>query len=165
MKTRLLTIFGTLAVLTVIAHFFEKPIMAQIRAALVQNVDEPGRNSLSMHTDTLGASASFTTPPGKKYVIEAFTIGCDVDATSYMTDVSLYTISDGVTIQTSAAPHLVQPNGSVSGHAVNSWRGSGFTRVYADPGSTISMRAFDPTQGLAERDCHFSIAGYTISNP
>jgi hypothetical protein len=166
MKTRLFTIFGTLAILLTIAHFFEKPILAQIRAALVQNVDEPGRNSLTLHADTAsGPFTSFTAPAGKIYVIEAFTISCDVDSTTYMTDLSLYTSSDGVQFQSSATPHLVQPNGSVSSHAVNSWRGSGLTRVYASAGSTISMRAFDATQGLGVRDCHFSISGYTVSAP
>ena len=44
MKSRLLTFAGCIAVLLALAKIYEKPLLAQVRAALVQNVDEPARN-------------------------------------------------------------------------------------------------------------------------
>lgn len=44
MKNRLLTFAGALGIITVLGHFYAKPLLAQVRAALVQNVDEKGRN-------------------------------------------------------------------------------------------------------------------------
>ena len=44
MKNKLLTLTGALALLTTFGHFFGKPLLVQVRAALVQNMDEPGRH-------------------------------------------------------------------------------------------------------------------------
>ena len=44
MKKAVLAIGGLLVGLGVLGHFFAKPLLAQVRAALIQNVDEPGRN-------------------------------------------------------------------------------------------------------------------------
>jgi hypothetical protein len=44
MKNKLITLAATAALLAVLGHFYAKPLMAQVRAALTQNIDEPGRN-------------------------------------------------------------------------------------------------------------------------
>ncbi len=44
MKTKLLTFAGAVALLAVLGHFYAVPLMAQVRAALVKNQDERGRN-------------------------------------------------------------------------------------------------------------------------
>jgi len=43
MKNKLLTLAGTLATLAVLGHFYAKPLLAQVRAALVQDRDQPAR--------------------------------------------------------------------------------------------------------------------------
>jgi hypothetical protein len=43
MKNRLLTFAGTLALLAVLGRFYAVPVLAQVRAALVKNIDERGR--------------------------------------------------------------------------------------------------------------------------
>ena len=43
MKSRLLTFGAVLALLAALGSFYAKPLMAQVRAALVANVDEPAR--------------------------------------------------------------------------------------------------------------------------
>jgi hypothetical protein len=43
MRNRLLTFAGLLALLAVIGKFYATPLMAQVRAALVKNIDEKGR--------------------------------------------------------------------------------------------------------------------------
>src|ERR1700757_351238 len=44
MMKKVWAIVVALAALSVLTHFFGKPVLASVRAALVQNVDEPGRN-------------------------------------------------------------------------------------------------------------------------
>ncbi len=44
MKKTLLGLAISVITLGTFGHFFAKPLLAQVRAALVQNVDEPGRN-------------------------------------------------------------------------------------------------------------------------
>src|SRR5262245_25873570 len=44
MKSRLFAMAGALMLLMLLGRFFAKPLLAQVRAALVQSVDEPGRN-------------------------------------------------------------------------------------------------------------------------
>jgi len=43
MKNKLLTLAGALALLALLGHFYAKPLLAQVRAALISNIDEPGR--------------------------------------------------------------------------------------------------------------------------
>jgi len=43
MKHKLLTLAGALALLAVLVNYNAKPVLAQLRAALVKNIDEPGR--------------------------------------------------------------------------------------------------------------------------
>ncbi|HLK62575.1 MAG TPA: hypothetical protein VKU19_03990 [Bryobacteraceae bacterium] len=43
MKNRMLTLAGALALLTVLGKFYAVPAIAQIRAAVIKNIDEKGR--------------------------------------------------------------------------------------------------------------------------
>jgi hypothetical protein len=43
MKHRVIAFAGLLALLAVLGRFYATPLLAQVRAALVQNVDDPGR--------------------------------------------------------------------------------------------------------------------------
>ncbi len=49
MKNRLLTLAGALLLLAVLGKFYATPLMAQIRATLIQNRDEPARNLYEMY--------------------------------------------------------------------------------------------------------------------
>ena len=43
---------------------------AQVRAALTQNIDEPGRNTFALRNDVFtGGSTTFTVPAGKRLVL------------------------------------------------------------------------------------------------
>ena len=44
MKNRLLTFAGVLALLAVLGKFYATPLIAQVRAAVIKNIDEKGRN-------------------------------------------------------------------------------------------------------------------------
>jgi hypothetical protein len=88
MKNKLLTFAGALALLAVLGHFYAKPLLAQVRAALVQNVDEPGRNPIPLGYQAVTSSgANFSVPAGKRYVIEAFAANCFLDNASSLTAV------------------------------------------------------------------------------
>jgi hypothetical protein len=43
MKNKLLTLAGALALLTILGTHYAKPLLAQVRAAVVKNIDEPAR--------------------------------------------------------------------------------------------------------------------------
>jgi hypothetical protein len=74
MKNRLLALAGALLLLLTLGRFFAKPLLAQVRAALVQNVDEPGRNP---YQETRVATCGLnicdltfaTVPQGKRLVL------------------------------------------------------------------------------------------------
>jgi hypothetical protein len=52
MKNRLLTLAGALALLAVLGKFYAKPVLAQVRAALVTSIDEPARSPYQMVLDS-----------------------------------------------------------------------------------------------------------------
>src|SRR5215468_9758461 len=76
MKSRLFAMAGALMLLMLLGRFFAKPLLAQVRAALVQSVDEPGRNP-DQETKVAGCGLSHpecdltfaAVPPGKRLVL------------------------------------------------------------------------------------------------
>jgi hypothetical protein len=165
MKNRLLTLAGLLALLAVLGKFYAEPLFAQVRAALVQNVDEAGRNPFALRSNNV--NEVFHVPADKRYVIQTFSAECDVDNTGYLSQIRL-TVIKGGTIQFAAIPAIYQDqNFSAAGHPVSLWYGTGSTHLYADPATTISLEAssnFNQT-GAVVRDCEFSVSGYAINNP
>ena len=73
MKNRLLTFAGALALLAVLGKFYAPPLMAQVRAALVQDVDQPARAPFQA-TVTVNANnftnTAVSIPSGKRLVID-----------------------------------------------------------------------------------------------
>jgi hypothetical protein len=55
MKSKLWTIAGALVVIVVLGKFYGEPVVAQVRAALVKNVDEPGRIPFDMSAHFFGS--------------------------------------------------------------------------------------------------------------
>lgn len=88
MKQKLIA--GSLVLLTliVLGKIFEKPLLAQVRAALTQNIDEPGRNpyqeSFFSYQTNCAAASKFcnfnfsTVPVGKRLVITHVSAYVDV---------------------------------------------------------------------------------------
>jgi hypothetical protein len=86
LQNRLTLAFGTVLSLAVLGHFYSKPLMAQVRAALVQSVDEPGRNPFQdkeLFSCTVGSTfcnGDFTiVPAGKRLVVTS--VSAFVDST------------------------------------------------------------------------------------
>jgi hypothetical protein len=76
MKNKLFTLAGALTLFAVLGHFYAKPLMAQVRAALIKNLDERGRNPYSPTLVCVaiqggGCEADFpTVPAGMRLVVE-----------------------------------------------------------------------------------------------
>jgi hypothetical protein len=49
MKNKLLTTAGLLALLAVLGHSYAKPLLAQVTAVLIKNIDERGRTPYQQH--------------------------------------------------------------------------------------------------------------------
>jgi hypothetical protein len=78
MKNKLLISAIFVFTLAVVLHHYEKPVMAQVRAALVQNIDEPGRSpfTLALECSSSGNSnacfgtSSTAVPANKRFVVQ-----------------------------------------------------------------------------------------------
>jgi hypothetical protein len=76
MKNKTLQLAGVLALLAVIGKFYAVPAIAQVRAAIVQNRDEPARNfyssqlSCSINTSGYCVVDYPAVPTGKRLIIQ-----------------------------------------------------------------------------------------------
>ncbi|HEY1495192.1 MAG TPA: hypothetical protein VGF49_11655 [Candidatus Solibacter sp.] len=75
MRNRLWTLAATLALLAVLGKFYAKPLMAQVKAAIVQDRDSKARNIYQAVNNCFNVSnpcqVTFpAVPPGKRLIIE-----------------------------------------------------------------------------------------------
>jgi len=83
MKNRLLTFAGALALLAVMGKFYAEPLMAQVRATLVKNIDERGRNpytgSLACYSASTNSCSAFfpAVPANMELVVEHISMSVD----------------------------------------------------------------------------------------
>lgn len=73
MKSKLLTIAAGLLLLAVVGKFYAPPVLAQVRAALVQDVDQPARAPFQVTVNADIKNFTFTSvpiPSGKRLVID-----------------------------------------------------------------------------------------------
>ena len=98
MKSKLLTLAGVLALLAVLGHFYAKPLLAQVRAALVQNVDDPGRipyqasvlGTTGANCSIIGCTFAFApVPAGHRLVVQHVSMFIQPNANSVPAGVSL----------------------------------------------------------------------------
>jgi hypothetical protein len=75
MRNRLYLLAGAMILVVALGQFFAKPLLAQVRAALVQNVDEPGRSPYQESQFNFCPTGSVcdynfaAVPPGKRLVL------------------------------------------------------------------------------------------------
>lgn len=158
MKKKLLSLAGALAPLVLLGHFYAKPLLAQVRAALVQNVDEPGRNPITLfgiggasNLDINKYEANFTVPAGQRYVIQAFGGQCTVASGDAMTAIHLQLPDSALAV--APAVFLVG----------DQWSASATTHLYFDPGATVKWQAL--SNNLDFQSCTFFASGYSITLP
>ena len=161
MKSKWLIVVGAVLAVVVAAERYGRPVMAEVRAALVQNVDEPGRNPFAFSafiTQSQGpTTTTFSVPAGKRYVVQQFSAQCTLTPTSTPFVVTLQGTTNGTSVQAYAPSSLI---GSLFDLPV--FAGRGTTPLYADPGSSLTVGI--ATQ-VVVNDCSYSVSGYVINNP
>ena len=73
MKNRLITLAAALVLFAVVGRFYAKPVMAQVRAALVQDTDQPARAPFQVTVPVNVNNFVYTSvpiPAGKRLVID-----------------------------------------------------------------------------------------------
>jgi hypothetical protein len=87
MKNRLLTLAGALALLAVLGSYYAKPLLAQVRAALVQDRDSPARNVYQVLNSCFNVTnpcviAFSAVPAGKRLIIQQVSVLVTLPSTS-----------------------------------------------------------------------------------
>jgi len=157
MKNKLLTLAGTLAVLAVLGHFYAKPLLAQVRAALVQDVDNPARHPFYLELDaTPGGNSTYTVPSGQRVIIEFISQSIDVGQPFSGTAESIFFL-------------MIQPpnHGPTQYHSLYATfpgRLGGMqtpVRIYVDPGATLTTGGFEQGNSFTQT----FMSGYTVTLP
>ena len=141
MKNKLLTMAGGLALVAVLGHFYAKPLLAQVRAALVQNVDEPARHVWTMAGNT-GVNNTYTVPAGQTLVIEEVSSLCG--ASDWRIGIDESSLGNRGVFYFAAGNSI----GALAQQ----------TRIYVRAGQTFTFTEFPDRGDL------FSIHGYLLSN-
>ena len=162
MKT-LLMAAGVFAGVVLLAGVVVPTASAQVRPAVTQDVDQPGRNSLTLRTDVLsGGYVTFSVPAGKTYVIDQYTGDCAVPDGVSVVDVQLIVTNSGVNAFFHTPVHYVEN----VGFGLGRYGGTGSGPFYADPGSAITLIANASSGKPSDfRGCGFVVMGHLISNP
>jgi len=93
-KNKLLTLAGALTLLAVLGHFYGKPLLAQVRAAIVQDRDSKARNIYqeveSCFIATNPCVIPFApVPAGKRLIIEQVSALVTLPAAGTLADIEL----------------------------------------------------------------------------
>jgi hypothetical protein len=129
MKHKLLMLAGVLAVVAVLGGFYGKPVAAQIRGMLVQDVDQPARANFqwtfSFTADT--PPQTVTIPKGYRLVIDYVNAQGEVTPGGIQPEILLYVPAS--TPDYSPEYYLyLQQSGPATDHFYGSWP----VTIYAD---------------------------------
>ncbi|MGA2433923.1 MAG: hypothetical protein ABSG25_01420 [Bryobacteraceae bacterium] len=161
MKNRLLTLAAALALLGVLGKFYAPPLMAQVRPALVQDVDQPGRAPFQVTVPINIDNFNFTPvtiPAGHRLVIDYISMsGATQTSGAYVQPIIIFSssVASGPSNLYYVAP---QQSGTVPGQYYHTEQAT----IYADSlsvspafaGFTPSFMAFNVV-----------ISGHLISLP
>jgi hypothetical protein len=161
MKNKLLTLAGTLALLAVVGKFYAPPLMAQVRAALVQDVDQPARAPFQVTVPVNINNFTFTPvpiPSGKRLVIDYISLeGAAQTAGAYVQPI---VILSSTVAGSPAASYYLQP--SQSSVAPGQYYSNGPATIYAD-----SLSVSPAFSGYTPTFLSFNvvISGHLVSVP
>jgi hypothetical protein len=126
MKNKLLITAIFVFAFAVVLHHYEKPVMAQVRAALVQNIDEPGRSpyTLEIDCDTSGntitnicfGTSRTAVPANKRFVVQYVNGTVSISNGGLFADGFLF-VNNGSTLYLDE--HLVGNAGGFSTYTIN----------------------------------------------
>lgn len=160
MKKRILTVAGGLALLAVTAHFFAKPMMAAVRAALVENVDERGRNpyiqSLSCYQLNSNVCNAFfpPVPAGMRLVVEHINLSLDSPTKFSHADLS----GNGMIIEN---PFLQLQGPDPAGN--NIYIGNEPMLIYYEAGQTPILQMNSATGSFEFMSGTVTLTGYLVN--
>jgi hypothetical protein len=163
-KNKLMSLGGALALLAILGHYFAKPLMAQVRAALVQNVDEPARNPFLIRLSGSSPGGNFidvppfTVPAGKRYVVEHYSAFCSVGSGGFLQAIQ---VSTDLPTSTPGIFNSGQAYAAGLFYAPAAWVASGDARMYAEQNSPIELEA----SGGSLASCIFTVFGYSVNLP
>ena len=131
-SSALLATAAVVAAVGIMAILPSSPLLAQVRAALVRDVDQPARQSVTIRKFTASSSfeAVYTVPAGKKFVLE------HVNCTSLAGE--LYAgIFDGALSHANIvySVPVINTSGTVLVADAD-------TRIYFEPGAVLNLRIF-----------------------
>jgi hypothetical protein len=168
--TQLLTLSGFVAVLA-LATLWNAPavLAAAIKAALVQNVDEPGRTpyqSTTSPTCKPGQACNINlsiVPAGKRLIATNLSGQVSVPSTTRLVSVVLHLsteiFTEGSVSPRFFAPTILQFPGDATlfaGYIVNA-----NVQMYFDAGTTPAVQLFSDVNGFSESD-YFTLTGYLV---
>ena len=163
MARKLWTATAVLVLLAVIGKFYARPVLAQVRAALVENIDEPGHNAFALSGGSTYSFYSFTVPAGKRYIIDQYSAACTVASSTQLTLLEVDTTVGGTLVTVSAPAHVLNANSPQTYR----WSATGLGPVYSDPGSAITLYAdvlAPQTFGSSDiKGCNFYIQGHAVN--
>jgi hypothetical protein len=160
MRNKLLRGTAALVLLTALGHFSAKPLLAQIRAALVKNIDERGR---SPYTATVNCSADpgpqfcrvpFPTVPANKRLVVEY-----INGYISITPPATY---NGASLDLSVTgPRLQLPaHFDYSSSFANFYSISERVVLYIEPGQTADAQI--DTSGAGEGSIALTLSGYLV---
>jgi hypothetical protein len=145
MKNRLLTFAGALALLAVLGKFYAPPLMAQVRAAMVQDVDQPARAPFQVSVPININNFTYTPvtiPAGQRLVVDYISIsGAAQTSGAYVQPIIIFNSTVG---SSGNALYYIAPqqSGTVPGQYYHSEKAT----IYADSLSVSpAFAGFTPT--------------------
>jgi hypothetical protein len=181
MKHKLLTFAGALALLAVLGKYYATPMLAQVRAALVQDVDNAARHFVQVsflahvpigQTSTGLCNDIYTVPNNQRLVIDNFGIRTAITA-----DINLVTITQTLTTSPAACgttQHFATSTPVVllppifEGFDTRNFRIYGNNQrlqVYADAGQVVSVE-LDTNNAIDNGTLFFvTMSGHLVSFP
>lgn len=179
MKRTLVLVSCVVLVAIVATLTVPKAVHAMV-AALVQDVDNPGRAALVTPSCTVRSSgapgefncalasggATYTVPAGYRLVIDQVSGDCLTPGTKNTVNGAFLTLTEqGNEIR---APFAMISQGTVGqeiiGPIVTQFTFNQSARYYADPGTTLQLNAAT-TDATGTTECAFLVSGHLISYP
>jgi hypothetical protein len=158
MKNRLLTLAGALALAAVVGKFYAVPAIAQVRAAVVKNLDEKGRNPYYQTQNCFSSSTNQCTvafpvvPPNKRLVVEFI-------ASSVDTPTALQTVEFAANGNFIPILHTQQGNDS-SGNKI--YVANQPMLYYYEPGQVPYLAMSAATAGFEFMSGQVTLTGYLV---
>ena len=169
MRDRLAGFAALLALLAVLGKFYAKPLLSQVRAALVENVDEPGRNPYSSTKSLPGicignnaCNLFFTpVPAGKRLVVTSITGNIYPLTPGIVHTLTLFATGTGG-IQKILVPTFLEAGTIDFGNIVGV---SAQLTAYYEPGDAPRMEVETTTSFIGPRIGSLTISGYFVNLP